>query len=53
MCLVHEQAVYAQFFKRDYIILTALVVELFQLGLDGFSGALQLLDGEPFPVVGL
>ena len=53
MCLVHEQAVYTQFLKGHHIILAALVVQLFQFGLDGFSGTLQLLDGEPFPVVGL
>ena len=53
MCLVHEQAVYTQFFKGHHIILAALVVELFQLGLDRFPGAFQLLDGEPLPVVGL
>ena len=53
MCLVHEQAVHAQLFKGHHIILAALVVEFFQLGLDGFLAAFKLLDGKPLPVVGL
>ena len=52
MCFVNKNAVNAQFLKRDHIILPALVVQLFQLGVNGFPGALHLLDGEAFPVAG-
>ena len=52
MSFIHKQAVNAQFLKRHHIILTALVVQLFQLGVNGFSCALHLLDGKLFPVVG-
>ena len=52
MGLVYEQAVYAQLFKGHHIVLAALVVELFQLGLNGFLAAFQLLDGKPLSVVG-
>ena len=51
--LVHEQAVYSQLLKGHHIVLAALVVELFQLGLNRLAGTLQLLDAEPLPVVGL
>ena len=51
--LVDKEAVHAQLFKGHHIILAALVVEFFQLGLDGFLAAFKLLDGKPLPVVGL
>ena len=50
--LVDKEAVHAQLFKGHHIILAALVVELFQLGLDGFLAAFKLLDGKPLSVVG-
>ena len=44
--LVHKDAVYAQFLKGNKVILTGLIVQLFQLSLQRLSGALHLLDGE-------
>ena len=46
MCLVHEDAVDAQFFKGYEIVLAGLVIQLVQLCLDGFLCLFQLLDGE-------
>ena len=46
MCLVHEDAVDAQFFKGYEIVLAGLVIQLVQLCLDGFLRLFQLLDGE-------
>ena len=44
--LVHEDTVYAQFLKGNKVILSGLIVQLFQLSLQGLSGSLHLLDGE-------
>ena len=46
MALVDEDAVNAQFFKGDHIVLAALVVQLVDLGLQPFLGFLHLFDGE-------
>ena len=48
MRLVHIQPVYAELFKGHNVVLAGGVVELLQLGLQIFLGALQLLDGEAF-----
>ena len=53
MCLVHQQPIHAQFFKGNDIILSALVIELFQSLLNAFSAALQLLHGKIVAVVAL
>lgn len=53
MRLVHIQPVYAELFKGHNVVLAGGVVELLQLGLQIFLGALQLLDGEAFGAAGL
>ena len=45
--LVNEQPVYTQFLEGHHIVLGALVVELFQLGLQTLLRPLHLLHGEP------
>ena len=45
---IHKNAVNAQFLKGNKAVLAALVVELFQLGLQRFTGFLHLLDGVVF-----
>ena len=47
VCLVDKQPVYAQFLESHHIVLGALVVELFQLGLQTLLGLFHLLHGEP------
>ena len=47
MALVHEHPVNTQFLKGHKVVLAALVVEPFQLRLQRFSGAFQLLDRVP------
>ena len=44
MAFVDEQTVNTEFFKGYYVVLAALVVELFQLCLDSFFGFFKLLD---------
>ncbi len=46
MCLVHIQAVYAQFFKGDDIILAVLVTELVELLLQPAFWCFHLFDGK-------
>ena len=53
MCLVHEQAVHAQLFKRHHIVLAAFRLQLFQPCFQRFFRALQLLDGKLLPAAGL
>ena len=44
MALIHKYPVNAQFLKGHKVVLAALVIELFQLCFQRFTGALQLLD---------
>ena len=53
MCLVHKQPVHAELFKSYHIVFAAFRLQLFQPGLQGFAGSLQLLDREAFPTAGL
>lgn len=46
MRFVNEDAVNAQFFKGDHIVLAALVIQLVDLGLQALLGFLHLFDGE-------
>ena len=50
MGLVYKQPVNAEFFKCNHIILPALVVQLFQFGVNGFLGAFHLFAGKIVPV---
>ena len=43
--LVYKEPVNAELLKGHYIVLASLVVQLVQLGLQGFPGFLHLLDG--------
>ena len=52
MRLIHHQAVHAQLFKGDDVILAALVVELVQLPLQLLFHALHLLDGKILGALG-
>ena len=45
MTLIHKDPIHAQLLKGYKVVLAALIVELCQLGLQRFPGALQLLDG--------
>ena len=45
MSLIHKELIHAKFLKVNDIILTALVIQLFQTGLQRFSHPFQLLDG--------
>ena len=47
VALVHEQPVYPQLFKRDHIILPALVIQTFQLCVQIFPCLFHLLDRVP------
>ena len=49
MRLINKKSIHTQFFKCDHIILSALVVQLLQLGVNGLFRALHLLDGESLP----
>ena len=51
--LVHEQPVHAQLLKGHHIVLAAFRLQLFQPGLQGFLGPLQLFHREAFPAAGL
>ena len=51
MGLVNENAVNAQFLKRDHIIFPALVVQSCQLFPNVFPGSRQLLNGEMLPLL--
>ena len=51
MRLVHKEPIDAQFLKRHNIVFPAGVVQLVELQLNGFLGALHLLDGKPLAVV--
>ena len=53
MRLVHIEPVYTELFKGHNIVLAGGVVELLQLGLQIFLGALQLLDGKALGAAGL
>ena len=53
MGFIHKNPVNAQLLKGDDIILAALVIELFQLLLNAFPAALQLLHGEIVAVIAL
>lgn len=53
VCLVHIEPVYTELFKGHNIVLAGGVVELLQLGLQIFLGALQLLDGKALGAAGL
>ena len=53
MGLVHKNPVNTQLLEGDNIVLTALVIELFQSLLNAFSAALQLLHGKIVAVVAL
>ena len=44
MALIHKYPVNAQFLKGHKVVLAALVIELFQLCFQRFTGAFQLLD---------
>ena len=46
MALINEDTVNAQFFKGDHIILTALVIQLVDLGLQALLGFHHLFDRE-------
>lgn len=49
--LVHKQAVHAQLLEGDDVILLGGGLQLFQLDLQIFAGALQLFDGVPLAVL--
>ena len=51
--LVHKEPVHAELFKSYHIILAAFCLQLFQPGLQGFLGPLQLFHREAFPAAGL
>ena len=51
--LVHIQPVYAQLLKGHNVVLAGGVMQLLQLGLQIFLGALQLLDGKALGAAGL
>ena len=53
MALINEKPVHAELLKRDHIILAALVVELGKPCLQGFPGALHLLDRVAFRLLRL
>ena len=53
VCLVHKDAVYAQFLKGNKVILAGLIVQLFQLCLQRFAGFLHLFDGEVLRTISL
>ena len=53
MGLVHENPVNTQFLEGDNVILSALVIELFQSLLNAFSAAFHLLHGKIVAVVAL
>ena len=46
MALVHKEPVNAQLLKGDYIVLTLIGAQFFQLGFQRFPGLFHLLDGE-------
>ena len=46
MCLINENTVNAKLFKGNNVVLTGLVVQLFEFLFDRLLGALQLLDRE-------
>ena len=48
---VYKKPVNAQFFKGDYAVLFRRIVELFELGFQGFTDALHLLYGETLGVL--
>ena len=53
MALINKEPVHAELLKRDGVILAALVVELGQPCLQGFPGALHLLDRVAFRLLRL
>jgi len=53
MALINKEPVHAELLKRDHVILAALVVELGKPCLQGFPGALHLLDRVAFRLLRL
>ena len=53
MTLVNKKPVHTKFFKGNNIVLSALVVELFQLLFHGLFRLFKLLNGEIFSTVSL
>ena len=53
MALINKEPVHAELLKRDDVILAALVVELGKPCLQGFPGALHLLDRVAFRLLRL
>ena len=53
MTLINKKSVHTEFFKGNNIVLSALVVELFQLLLHGLFRLFKLLNGKVFSTVSL